>query len=571
MGQSGSNPEITDADVNNHDLVVKVEEVIARRGNIPVAGRYYTNRTLDQDFDVQHKVVGSGMSGPVQLATGKSDGQKYAVKSFKKAGLSARRRSELKSEVEIYISLDHPHIARLESVFETDEDIHLVMEFMEGGELYDRLAAIKVYSEERAAATAHQMLLAVAYLHAHQVAHRDLKLENFLYERKEDEHLKLIDFGFAKFWDRGARMSQACGSVHYVAPEVLRHCYTEKADMWSLGVITYMLLTGSPPFGGSDKEVLRKVMAGKPHYSTRFQKLSEPARKFVEALLVVDPDERLSAAAALENPWVKRRDFETETVIDSDILKSLRNFAHASHFRRAVLSMMAWSLSTEDRMELRKQFLALDTQSKGTITHQQLKHILEENFHVSSAEAETLFKSLDADNDDEIAYSEFLAAVLQGRVKVYEDVLRKTFHRFDRDQCGLITADDLREVLGEEFEGENIEDMIKEADTSGDGKIDYEEFLAYFHKTDQDSWHGSDSPSDPEEPAVARRHLRVLRTEKLSNVVDRLLDCALDEEDEQTGKEPSSPRPLARKPTKAKTVPASGSRIRGFESGEIGS
>merc|ERR1719382_913544 len=139
------------------------------------------------------------------------------------------------------------------------------------------------------------MLLAVAYLHAHRIAHRDLKLENFLYERKDTSHLKIIDFGFAKFTDRSATMSQACGSIHYVAPEVLAHAYTEKADMWSIGVIVYMLLTGSPPFHGSDDEVLRKIKAGTPHWSSRFQRLSDSAKSFVKGLIVLDPNTRMSA------------------------------------------------------------------------------------------------------------------------------------------------------------------------------------------------------------------------------------------------------------------------------------
>merc|ERR1719215_136225 len=171
-------------------------------------------------------------------------------------------------------------------VFETAEDVNIVMEFMAGGELYNRLASSKRYSEQLAADTTYQMLLAVAYLHANGVAHRDLKLENFLYESKDSDHLKLIDFGFAKFWDRNKKMEQACGSVHYVAPEVLAHAYTDQADMWSLGVIVYMLLTGSPPFHGTDDEVLKKVKACKPHWSSRFKLLSETAQDFVKKLIV---------------------------------------------------------------------------------------------------------------------------------------------------------------------------------------------------------------------------------------------------------------------------------------------
>ncbi|CAE7229348.1 CPK17 [Symbiodinium natans] len=410
----------------------------------------------------------------------------------KKRPKRSEERIAFKTKVEIYLALDHPHIARLMMVYEDDQEIHLVMEFMAGGELYDRLFDAKVYNEEVAANTCHQMLKAVSYMHAHQIAHRDLKLENFLYERKDNNHLKLIDFGFAKFWDRSTKMSQACGSTHYVAPEVLAKSYTLKADMWSLGVISYMLLTGSPPFqGGNDNEVLRKIRAGKIHWSSRFKRLSEGAQDFVKALLAMNPEERLDAAGALSHPWIVGNGGlrGTSTVLDDDIKLSLRKFARASTFRRAVLSMMAWSLSAEDRAQLRNEFLQFDTDNKGTITHLQMKEILEKNYHIDSMEAEAVFSMMDTDHDDVIAYSEFLAAALQGRLKVHEDILRRTFRKFDIDNCGRITADDLRNILGEQFEGTDAEDLIREADTNGDGMIEYDEFLQYFHNHESQQAH----------------------------------------------------------------------------------
>jgi len=127
--------------------------------------------------------------------------------------------------------LDHPHVVRLENVYESDEELHLVMEYMSGGELWTRLnsQANKQYSEQVAADTTRQMLLAVAYLHSHQVVHRDLKLENFLYEKEDSDHVKLIDFGFARFWDGRTMMHYFCGTPSYIAPEVVERSYTEKA------------------------------------------------------------------------------------------------------------------------------------------------------------------------------------------------------------------------------------------------------------------------------------------------------------------------------------------------------
>merc|ERR1719291_1093939 len=205
-----------------------------------------------------------------------------------------------------------------------------------------------------------------------------------------------------------------------------------------------------------------------------------------------------------------------------------------------LLSMMAWSLTTEDRVELRQQFLAMDTENRGTIAHSQMKHLLEENFHVDSQEAEALFAGLDYDNDDQIAYSEFLAAALQGRVKVHEDALRKTFQRFDIDSNGTIAADDLRVVLGDDFDGETFEELIQEADKDKNGGIDYEEFLAYFHR----------DPEAVAEEAEANLSRRSEHTEKLGSVVDRLVASVASAESMSPTGSLTSPKPLSRRTTK---------------------
>ncbi|OLQ13167.1 Calcium-dependent protein kinase 5 [Symbiodinium microadriaticum] len=205
-------------------------------------------------------------------------------------------------------------------------------------------------------------------------------------------------------------------------------------------------------------------------------------------------------SSRLEHPFVRAKSCKEERFLDLGILKSLRKFARASAFRRALLSTVALSLSNEDRNLLHEQFLAMDRENRGTITLLEMKAVLEENFHVDSAEAEALFSCLDTDNDDEIEYSEFLAAALIGRVRVHEAVLHagkfadsgfllllllpscNPYSPFKRS--GTITSDNLRSVLGEHFDGSEMEELIREADRSGHGQIDYDEFLAYFYQSD---------------------------------------------------------------------------------------
>lgn len=174
----------------------------------------------------------------------------------------------LDRQVNIYLKLDHPYITRLLEVYENEHSLYLVMEYCGGGELYHRLAAKKTFTESVAAETTSQMLLSIGYLHNNNVVHRDLKLENWLYEHEgEDSKLKLIDFGFSKVFDKHTKMHQSCGSVAYVAPEVLRRSYSGgNCDMWSLGVIVFMLLSGYPPFyGRTEEKMILLIEQGRYH------------------------------------------------------------------------------------------------------------------------------------------------------------------------------------------------------------------------------------------------------------------------------------------------------------------
>lgn len=440
---------------------------------------------------------------------------------------------ELRREVEVYLKLDHPHVARLEDVYETGKELHLVMELCSGGELYGRLTELinkrRSYSEIDAAQTTHQMLVAVAYLHAHNIIHRDLKLENFLYERPDSDHLKLIDFGFAKYHNLGEKMSRSCGSLHYIAPEVLARNYDEKADLWSLGVIVYMLVTGQPPFFGStDKKCLTRIQKGEPLLTERWKMVSTGAQKFVLKLLTLDPKLRPSAAEALKDPWLCA--LETpEVKLDAQVLTSLRRFSRASHFRRACLSMMAWSLTREDQMELRRQFEAMDLNKSGTITQQELASCLQANFSIDTSEAEALFRGLDADGTDEIGYSEFLAAAMEDRIRMHQDVLNATFDRFDEDGTGQITVSNLRALLGDTFEGSDVEELIREADQTGDGRISRPEFLKYIssYEDPEDDREEAEPPQEESREETPKRACLSPARTRLTKQIHGHLDAAI--------------------------------------------
>jgi len=329
------------------------------------------------------------------------------------------------------------------------------------------------------------MLLALNYIHSHGIVHRDIKLENFLYDSKGSSHLKLIDFGFSKMWDPNIRMHVSCGTLAYVAPEVLERSYTSQCDMWSLGVIVFILLAGYMPFAGGNQQVQsRKIAEG--NYTLRperWNSVSKDATDFTKALLQVDPAKRLTAQTALEHPWIARRDVNAKADVDQGVIDALRQFGSASKFRRCCMEMMAWSLSNEERSQVRQYFLTMDQNKQGTITLHELKQILVERFHVPDEETRQIFEALDTNNDEEIHYSDFLAAMVSNRIAMHDDLLRSAFKRFDQNNTGYITPESLRQVLGETFEGEKVESLVKEADQLQDGRISYAEFVSYLRGT----------------------------------------------------------------------------------------
>eukprot|EP00403_Amphidinium_massartii_P015291 CAMPEP_0178428868 /NCGR_PEP_ID=MMETSP0689_2-20121128/30506_1 /TAXON_ID=160604 /ORGANISM="Amphidinium massartii, Strain CS-259" /LENGTH=539 /DNA_ID=CAMNT_0020050667 /DNA_START=67 /DNA_END=1686 /DNA_ORIENTATION=- len=443
-----------------------------------ISGRYHRfPRTLEHDYKVTETVLGTGVNGEVKLATSKiNPNHVFAVKAFHFAGVPPGKRAQLESEIELFLCMDHPHIARLTDVYESDEHLDLVMECMQGGELFDRIKRKGRFSERSTAEACWQMLLALNYIHDHGIMHGDVKLENFMYDSNDSDHIKLIDFGFSKM--RGQTAVKACGTLSYIAPEVLDLRFSSQADQWSLGVIVFVLLSGRMPFFGDDKDQKNSIRLGsyvmKPEL---WCDVSTEAIDFTRQLLQVNPTKRLTSQRALEHPFIMRAHHEVD--VDPCIVEALRDFGHQSNFRRCCLSLMAWSLSYEERAQVEEYFIAMDVHHHGAITYGDLKQIMCDKFHLPGREVKQTFEALSIHHDKEIHFSDFLAAMVSTRIEVTDELLREAFRKFDTDDTGFITVDDLRVVLGDKFNGERVEQLHKEV--SG---------ICDVHEDDADSWRG---------------------------------------------------------------------------------
>jgi calcium/calmodulin-dependent protein kinase I len=289
----------------------------------------------------------------------------YAIKCINRKKLSEEDEAALLDEVAILKEMRHLHIIRLYDFFSEPATYYLVMERMSGGELFDRIVAKAYYSEKEARDTCRIILDAVGYCHAHHVAHRDLKPENLLLLSEDDDSaVKIADFGFAKRVTEHNSLTTQCGTPGYVAPEILEGTpYDERADMWSVGVILYILLGGYPPFiESTQRDLFRKIRKGDYEFHEEYWgTVSAEAKGLISSLLTVDASLRLTAKQGLENEWITGDDAKLANRDLDANMKKLRNFNAKRKFRAAVSTVMAANkLNSLGKMFIQKPFQTED-------------------------------------------------------------------------------------------------------------------------------------------------------------------------------------------------------------------
>merc|ERR1711974_584390 len=263
--------------------------------------------TIEDVYEIG-KELGSGAFSVVKSCTHKATGEAYAVKIIRKENVK-QDLHRLAIEMQVLESVKHPNIIELKEVFETPTMLYIVTEVVTGGELFDRIVNKGSYTEKDAAGLVVKFLEALDYLHDKGIVHRDLKPENLLLKSNDnDTDIKLADFGLSKIVGQEMLMQTACGTPGYVAPEILQaKGYGKEVDLWSVGVITYILMCGFPPFYNDNVPLLfESIMKAEFDYPAEYwDHISDDAIDFIDALLVAEPSQRLTANQALEHTWLK--------------------------------------------------------------------------------------------------------------------------------------------------------------------------------------------------------------------------------------------------------------------------
>lgn len=454
--------------------------------------------SFDEYYELDPEKLGVGSYGSVYKCTSKATKSVRAVKQLLRT--HKRYMDWIRAEAKIMKMMDHPNIIRLFETFEDSKHVYLVMELCAGGGLVERVQKEGGFlSEMKVAILMRQMLRTVSYMHKKGICHRDLKPENFLLLTKdpiERNVLKIIDFGVSCVFENGTQIRDKAGTPYYTSPQVLEGRYTEACDIWSCGVIMYILLCGVPPFPGNNEA---EVWANTRHGNFAFQadawsKVSEDAKNLIRGLMKYKEMQRFTAYEALNHVAIQRYAPRGKDVkLRPSIISSLRNFAFSTKLKKAALHAVVMA-SREDQMPLQREtFLALDMDDDGFVTHDELSTALSQANLSVPADLEAIVSEVDVSGSGAIDYSEFIAATMDESHYLREERCWAAFLIFDRDGDGKITREELELTLGDPAAASGSKDLapgppqavvelLREADADGDGAINFQEFMQVLKK-----------------------------------------------------------------------------------------
>jgi calcium-dependent protein kinase len=470
---------------------------------------------LPQNYYENLKFLGAGAFGKVYKVQLKGTDEIRALKAIKLTHLNQTLNiSEIEQEVEILKHLDHPNIVKVYETFSDDDNYYIVGEYCSEGSLQEKLEKLNFsINEKLVRKLMAQILSAVTYLHSNNVFHGDLKLDNILIDSltssketfssalradlknmKLDEcrfpsmanfEVKLIDFGCSKIFNKSSKFQGLIGTVQYIAPEVIKNDYTEKCDVWSCGVIMYVLLSGRYPFEGeSEEEIEKSVLKGKISFNDPlFKTVSKYAKDLITYLLTYDPNKRPTSLQALKHPFFTHR-LSNSIIMDRNetqlILQNLKKINSKNKFNEAVLTFITHNFSQKDEVfKLKKLFKYIDKNGDGRISKQELISAYQEmGFGITNSDIERLVDIIDSDNNGYIEYEEFIRVTINQNKILTETNLKKAFDLFDIDQSGTISCEEVKQILssGNDLPDELFKDVFELINKTGSDEITFEEF-----------------------------------------------------------------------------------------------
>ena len=455
------------------------------------------------------KVIGKGSYGVVREGNLLTDpSTKLAIKILEKDSIK-NKIYILEREVMILQKLDHPNIIKFYETYQDNKYLYIVMEYCGGGELLDRIIQKKHLAESETCDIMLKILSALNYIHKKKVVHRDIKPENILFsDSSPNSELKIIDFGlsnivksdFKENLEVSVSLHTRVGTPHYVAPEVIQGNYTQACDIWSLGVMMYLLLSGNPPFI-SDTEVglFKKIEKGFLTFEGKeWSKVSMHAKDLILRMIKVNPKKRITSEQALKHPWFQKKkingnqvgteapqDPNSATHVDKNILNMLRNRKFTNKLKKEILKVVVNQLNSREIMNLSRAFQELDQEHQGIINSKELMEVMKINgFVESETEISTIIHNITGDREEEssslvLNYTDFITATLDLKQHFDKQKLWNLFKYFDVRNNEYITVEDLKDVMargGKKIPVNELHQIIKENNLAKDGRISFDDF-----------------------------------------------------------------------------------------------
>ena len=450
--------------------------------------------TIEDNYKIISK-LGKGSFGSVFKVQNIKTNEIRALKVIKKTSIIYQDDDhKFLKEIEILIKLEHPNIIKIYEYYTDDINYYLITDYISNGELYNYVYKAKSFNERQTQYIMKQVLCAVNYLHLNNIAHRDIKLENILVEQEitsNDEQLlnvKLIDFGTSNYvkTENTNYFTVKVGSPFYMAPEVLNKKYNNKCDIWSCGVIMFMLLRGHPPFKGENQEELFKSIQNDIINYNEMTELSELAKELMSKMLERNVDLRYSADECLKHKWMKIYNEKSEVMkkeVVTSALNNISNYHATEKLQQATMAYIVHFISFNKEVEdLKTVFNEFDKNKDGLLSFEEIDHAFTryctnkglQNFTQKNKLIQML-DEIDTEKTGHISYEQFLRISIDQREILNENNLRSAFEKFDTNKDGKLSKEEIKNVLGiKDFA--YVNELLKLVDENKDGFISFEEF-----------------------------------------------------------------------------------------------
>ena len=487
----GTGEDFSQEQLNSNDNVKKSHRnsVIHYEPNLLVS-QIKTDPFLDYNLI---KNLGKGAFGRVDLVEHKITGMVRAMKIIKKDNV-LKNDSIVFNELEILKKIDHQNVVKIYEFYVDNDNFYLIQEYCPGGDLYEATKNLNL-SELQVACIIYQVLLALNHIHKLKIMHRDLKPENLLITKKEEDGLyriKICDFGTSHLFKDDEKEKGVTGSSYYIAPEVLNGAYNFKCDLWSVGIIMYVLLTKKIPFFGKDDKSVRNSIRKGNYITEPLKDFSNYAQTLIDDLLEKNSNKRLNAEEALKYDLFKvYKCKETINNVDSKEMKyyfdNIKKYKRNNIFQETAISYLIHNCDIDEVIVASKIFNLFDKNNNGKIGFSEFydSFCKFSGETINEEEAKQIFSQLDSNKNEYFEQEEFVKAAINKKVFLSEKMMKFAFNFFDIDNSGLITVEDIVEIFKDNVKSDKdatseFNKIINAIDKDENGKIDFEEFSKFM-------------------------------------------------------------------------------------------